>query len=54
MPQNANFAIKSDIVEDFLASNQVNLDEGASRAGLSAPAIGDLARKFTVKVECWR
>ena len=52
--ENANFAIKSDVAREFLDSSQVKLDEGAGRAGMSAPAIGDLARKFTVKVECWR
>lgn len=52
--QNANFAIKSDAAREFLDTNRVSLDQGAGRSGLSAPAIGDLARKFTVKVECWR
>ncbi len=52
--QNANFAIKSDTAREFLDANHVSLDQGAGRGGLSAPAIGDLARKFTVRVECWR
>ena len=43
VPQNANFAVKSDILKEFLASNQTNLDEGISRLGLSAPAIDKTA-----------
>ncbi len=52
--ENANYAVKSDTAREFLDANHVSLDQGAGRGGLSAPAIGDLARKFTVKVECWR
>jgi S1-C subfamily serine protease len=54
LPQNVNFAIKSDTAREFLDANAVQSDEGPGRAGMSAMAVGDLARKFTVKVECWR
>ena len=52
--ENANFAIKSDTAREFLDANHVGLDQAGGRGGLSAPAVGDLARKFTVRVECWR
>ena len=52
--ENANYAVKSDTAREFLDANHVSVEQGASRGGLSAPAIGDLARKFTVRVECWR
>ncbi len=52
VPQNANFAIKSDTVREFLNANRVSLDEGGVRSSMNAATVGDLARKFTVRVEC--
>ncbi len=54
MPQNVNFAIKSDVVADFLASNHIAANASAEGRTMSAAEIGDLARPFTVKIECWR
>jgi uncharacterized protein len=54
VPQNVNFAIKSAAAREFLDANHVNMDEGGSRQDLGATAVEDLARRFTVRVECWR
>lgn len=54
MPQNVNFAIKTTIVRAFLEANGANMDGGAGHPGMSPPFVGDLARGFTVKVECGR
>ena len=54
LPQNVNFGIKSDAAREFVARNAVALDEAPRRGSLNPAAIGDLARRFTVKVECFR
>jgi S1-C subfamily serine protease len=54
LPQNVNFAIKTDIAREFLAANQVTLETGRGRQALGAAGVGDVARRFTVKIECVR
>jgi S1-C subfamily serine protease len=54
LPENVNFAIKTTAVRGFLDAHQVSVDANACHPGLTPPEIGDLARGFTVKVECWR
>ena len=54
LPQNVNFAIKTNTAREFVDANHVALDDGPGRGTMSAASIGDLARKFTVKIECWR
>ena len=54
LPQNVNFAIKAATVREFVEAHQVALDGGAGHPGMNAAAVGDLARGFTVKIECWR
>ncbi len=54
MPQNVNFAVKTSVVRAFLQANQIAVDSGPAHAAMSAAAIGDSARRFTVKIECWR
>ena len=54
LPQNVNFATKADVARDYLAGIRLPLDESAAGQTMSAAAIGDLARAFTMKVECWR
>jgi S1-C subfamily serine protease len=51
LPQNVNFAIKTDVVQTFLAANGVSAEPGGGR-DLSAVDVGDRARTFTVLVEC--
>lgn len=54
LPENVNFAIKTDVVKLFLDSRQVPLRTNAGHAPMSAAAIGEAARRFTVKIECLR
>jgi S1-C subfamily serine protease len=54
VPQNVNFAIKSATVREFLDANHVAIDESGSRQGIGATAVAELARRFTVRVECLR
>lgn len=52
LPQNVNFAIKAAIVRNFLDTQNIDYAVAASAHELSPGDIGDLARKFTVRVEC--
>jgi S1-C subfamily serine protease len=54
VPQNVNFALKTDIAREFLNANQVTVESGHGRQALGAAGVGDLARHFTVKIECVR
>ncbi len=55
MPQNVNFATKSDVARDYLAGVNVTLSEQAGGpAGLDPATVADRARAFTTKIECWR
>ncbi len=52
LPQNVNFAIKTNIVGEFLDSNHVKYTRSSEHHDISTPDIADAARKFTVKVDC--
>jgi Trypsin-like peptidase domain len=53
IPQGVNFAIKTSLVEEFLAANHVRYAKAATaHREISTPDIADKARKFTVRVEC--
>ena len=55
LPQNVNFATKSDVARDYLTQISVRLDESSAGAsGLDPATVADMARRFTAKVECWR
>jgi S1-C subfamily serine protease len=54
VPQNVNFAIKADIARNFLGSNGVPYELAKSTRQLGAGDVGDLARPYTVLVECWK
>ncbi len=55
LPQNVNFATRSDVARDYLAGVSVTLSDVAGEpSGLDAASVADMARKFTTKVECWR
>ena len=52
IPQNVNFAIKSNILLNFLESNNVVPNASAKSRELPPEAIADLAKLFTVRVIC--
>lgn len=54
IPQNVNFAIKGSVARAFLESRGVAFDQARSTAQLSHADVGDIGRKVTVLVECWR
>jgi V8-like Glu-specific endopeptidase len=51
--QNVNFAVKSNIVENFLQSNNIAFQIAASTKRLELPDIAEKAERFTVLVGCW-
>lgn len=54
IPQNVNFALKGTVAESFLASNGVQVSRAPSNAPKSNADVGDIGRRVTVLVECWR
>jgi hypothetical protein len=52
VPQNVNFAIKGEIARAFLDSKGINYQMAQSNQNLSVAEVGDVARPFTVFVEC--
>jgi hypothetical protein len=52
IPQNVNFAIKAEVLRAMLRGNGVAYDEEASDRTLQTADIAELARGFTVQVEC--
>jgi hypothetical protein len=52
LPQNVNFAITADTARDFLQARRIPLDAAPARPPMTAVAVGELARKFTVRIEC--
>ncbi|HVI51188.1 MAG TPA: serine protease [Candidatus Sulfotelmatobacter sp.] len=52
MPQNVNFAIKSQIVSNFLETNGVAYEAQPPKGKLSTADVGDLAKSFTVMIKC--
>lgn len=54
IPQNVSFAIKASVVREFLDANSVDYQVGASNQQLQANDVSDRAKRFTLRVECWR
>lgn len=52
IPQNVNFALKEAVVRSFLDANSVTYAEASTANAVSAADVGDIAKKFTVLVEC--
>ena len=52
IPQNVNFALKEAVVRSFLDANSVAYSEESAVNAVSAADVGDIAKKFTVLVEC--
>ncbi len=53
IPQNVNFAIKRRISEGFLNASDVKYATSRPVKRLDPSEVGEIAKKFTVKVECW-
>ncbi|MEW6254542.1 MAG: serine protease [Pseudomonadota bacterium] len=51
-PQNVNFGIKSDLVASFLRANSVDPQEAETADPLSAVAIAQGGKSYTVQVKC--
>ena len=54
VPQNVNFALKTDVVKTFLDSARVSAELSSGGRELSLPDIGEKARTFTALIECKR
>jgi tetratricopeptide (TPR) repeat protein len=53
IPENVNFALKTDVARTFLDSKHIGYQTARSGQQQLSPAdIGDLARSFTVHIEC--
>jgi len=54
IPQNVNFAVKQSVIETFLDAHGVAYERAEARSPLATADVADVAKKFTVLVECWR
>lgn len=54
LPQNVNFALKGDIARTFLEDLAVRYRTATSTARLGNADVGDIGRRVTVMVECYR
>jgi hypothetical protein len=52
IPQNVNFAIKAQVLKGFLDGQRLTYSEQVATEKLAVTDIADLARAFTVQVEC--
>jgi hypothetical protein len=52
IPQNVNFAIKAQVLKRFLDSQRLSYSEQVASEKMAVADIADLARAFTVQVEC--
>jgi hypothetical protein len=50
--QNVNFALKAEVVRTFLDSRRISYETAHSEKQLSPADVGDIARPFTVQIEC--
>jgi S1-C subfamily serine protease len=54
LPQNVNFALKGEIARGFLEELAVHYRTAASTSRLSNADVGDIGRRVTVLVSCYR
>jgi S1-C subfamily serine protease len=54
IPQNVNFALKGAVARSFLEANGVRFEQGAPGPSRSHADIGEIGRRVTVLVECWK
>jgi lipoprotein NlpI len=52
IPQNVNFALKAEVARTFLDSKRIAYQTARSDKQLSPADVGDIARPFTVHIEC--
>jgi len=52
IPQNVNFALKAEVVRTFLDSKGIVYHSAPSDKQLSPADVGDIARPFTLRIEC--
>jgi hypothetical protein len=52
IPQNVNFALKAEVVRMFLDSKGIAYQMARSDQQLSPSDVGEIARQFTVQIEC--
>jgi uncharacterized protein len=52
IPQNVNFALKAEVARTFLDSKGIAYRTAPSEQRLSPADVGDIARPFTVYIEC--
>ncbi len=52
IPQNVNFALKAEVARAFLDSKGISYQTAHSDQQLSPADVGDIARPFTVRIEC--
>ena len=52
IPQNVNFALKAEVARTFLDSKNIPYQNAPSQQQLSPADVGEIARPFTVQVEC--
>lgn len=53
IPQNINFAIKDTVAKAFLESHGIRYEVASSKKHLEAAEIGEVAKQFTVFLECY-
>ena len=54
IPQNVNFALKGAVARAFLDANRVGYTAAPSLTPRSHADVGDIGRRVTVLVECWK
>jgi uncharacterized protein len=54
IPQNVNFAVSPLVLQGFLDANGVNYQSAPSNKNLSTADVADIAKRYTVLVECWK
>ena len=52
IPQNINFAVTPEALNDFLIKNKVPVDYFSSKKSLNTASIAKLAQSFTYQIEC--
>ena len=52
VPQNVNFALKAEVARTFLDSKGITYQTARSEGQLSPADVGEMARPFTVQIEC--
>ena len=54
IPQNVNFAINANALRSFLDANGIGYREMSPGPASSPIEVANVAKRFTVLVECWK